>query len=168
MPTNAIVETFPRYSNATGVSTLVSGREHVTAIKLIAGQTITSISFLSGSTAANAPTNQWFTLRSSARVLLGITNDDTTTAWAGTTVKTLNLTTPYVVPTTGTYYVGVMVKATTVPNMISLTGNSVLLGLAPILNGDDTTNTGLTTPATAPGTSAAYTNSTLVPYGYVS
>ena len=50
--------------------------------------------------------------------LLGQTADQTTGAIAANSVKDLALTTPYQVEKAGLYYVGIMVKATTVPSVV--------------------------------------------------
>lgn len=89
-------------------------------IVLEAGDKVTSISVLSGATAAGTPTNWWFALydTSATAALIAQTADQLTAAWAADTVKTLALATAYTVVTTGVYYVGIMVKATTVPSLI--------------------------------------------------
>lgn len=128
------------------VSALVSGRLTLQAIWLTAGQIIRWITFFSGSTAAGTPTNQIFGLYSvSGRVLLATTVNDTTTAWGAAASKRLRVTTPYTVPTTGLYYVGIMVTATTVPTLkgLSAVTGGQLAAASPILMG--TSNTGLTT-----------------------
>lgn len=90
------------------------------AVPLQAGDRISNITFTSGATAAGTPTNYWFALydSSSTPALVGQTADQTSTAWAANTVKTLALTTSYVVPTTGVYYAAIMVKASTVPTLV--------------------------------------------------
>jgi len=94
------------------------------AVPLQVGDLVSNITFKSGATAADTPTNYWFALYSSAATpaLVGQTADQTSTAWAANTVKTLALTTPYRVPSTGVYYAAIMVKATDLP---SLVGKSV-------------------------------------------
>lgn len=95
---------------------------------------------------------------------------------AGTTVAsggTLYIATPYTVPaaSAGAAYLSCMVAATTVPTLVaaaSASSQSVQL-LAPVPFGQDVTNTGLTTPASAPGTSAALSNNVAaLAYGYTS
>jgi hypothetical protein len=90
------------------------------AVPLQAGELVTNITFKSGATAADTPTNYWFALYSSASTpaLVGQTADQTSTAWAANTVKTLALTTPYRVTTTGVHYASIMVKATDLPSLI--------------------------------------------------
>lgn len=89
-----------------------------TAIVLEPGDKVTSLSFLSGATAAGTPTNWWFALYDTAGALLYQSADQLTAAWAADTIKTLALSTAYVVPSLGVYYAAIMVKATTVPSLI--------------------------------------------------
>lgn len=89
-----------------------------TAIVLEPGDKVTSLSFLSGATAAGTPTNWWFALYDTAGALIAQTADQLTAAWAADTIKTLALATAYVVPSLGVYYAAIMVKATTVPSLI--------------------------------------------------
>lgn len=165
-PSGCLAETFPRtFLDETNVSLLASGRLSLQAIWLQAGTVITSITFYSATTAAGTPTNQRFALYDSNRNLLAQTNDDTTTAWAANTGKTLNLTSQYTVPSTGLYYLGIMVAATTVPTIKGMAAPSAsqIHGLAPIING--TSTTGLTT--TLPNPAAAITVTTTSAYAHV-
>lgn len=170
LPTGYFAQTFPRTGAGTVSQTAsASATEQVAAIQLIKGQVVTNIAFLSGVTAGGTLVNQWFTLRSSARVLLGVTADDTSTAWAADTLKPLALATPYTILTSGLYYLGCMVKATTVPTLVGTAySRAAIAALPPILCGTDGTNTSLTNPASAPATSAAYTAGTAYAYAVVS
>ena len=103
------------------------------AIPVGPGDVITSLTFLSGATAAGTPTNWWFALYNDAATpaLLAQTADQTATAWAADTVKTLALTTAQTNAGDWTvWFASVMMKATT-PN--SLVG--VNLGRAAISTG---------------------------------
>lgn len=165
MPTGAIAESGSRAYGTPGNVTLASGRLHLAALPLLAGQVVTSLTCASGGTQANSPTHWWFALYSPALALLRQTADQTTTPWGFTQPVTLALSSPYTVPTSGLYYAGVMVTAATPPN-ISAQANTAtaLMGLAPILGGSSTT--GLTT--TAPATAAALTAVANTPYFYAS
>jgi hypothetical protein len=97
-----------------------------------------------------------FGLYSAARALLATSTDQLTTAWAATTMKTLAMTVPYLVPTTGIYYIGMFMAATTIitsKGMTAKTGGQ-LAAAAPILHGA-TSDTGLTT--TLPANAGAIT-----------
>lgn len=89
-------------------------------VPLQVGDLVSNITFKSGATAADTPTNWWFALYSSASTpaLVGQTADQTSTAWAANTVKTLALTSAYRVPSTGIYYAALMVKATDLPSLV--------------------------------------------------
>jgi len=148
----ALAETFDRnLCDEVNTAVLSSGRLSGAAIWLESGMTISSISFHSATTAAGTPTNQLFGLFDSSRNLLRSSVNDTTTAWAANSLKTLALTTTFTTTYSGLYYLGIMVTATTVP---TLKGNTARVGgqlqaQAPSMGG--TSNTGLTTalPATA-------------------
>lgn len=148
----ALAETFDRtLCDEVNTAVLSSGRLSGQAIWLEAGMTISSISFFSATTGAGTPTNQLFGLFDSSRNLLMSSVNNTTTAWAANSIKTLALTSTFTTTYSGLYYLGVMVTATTVP---TLKGNTAKTGgqlqaAAPSMGG--TSNTGLTTalPATA-------------------
>ena len=141
------------------VAPTASGTLFMQAILLTAGQLVSNISISSGTTAAGTPTNYFFALYDGSRNLRAVSANQTTTAWAANTMKTLAMTTPYRVPTSGLYYIGIMMTATTIITTKGHTarGATAISGLAPILNG--TSTTGLTTampdPAGAIGASTA-------------
>jgi hypothetical protein len=140
---------------ATGVMTAVR-------IKLVAGDVITNVSFRSGQTAAGTPTAWWFALYSNAGTpaLLAQTADQTSTAWAANTTKTLALATAQTISTTGFYWVAINVTATTPPSLLGS------IACAPIVTGEAnlavTSGSSLTTTATA--TLASPTVKQFVPY----
>lgn len=144
--TGTIAETIPRIlCSETNTTPAASGSLNMMAIYLYAGQLVSNITLCSATTAAGTPTNYYFALYSEDRVLLAQSANQTTTAWAANTVKTLAMTTPYRVPSSGLYYIGYYMTATTRP---TLKGNAAktgaqLAGAAPILHG--TSSTGLTT-----------------------
>lgn len=134
------------------------------ALHLRAGDVITNLTFCSATTAAGTPTNWWFALYSSASTpaLLAQTADQTSTAWAANTAKTVALATPYTVPTTGVYYAAIMVKATTPPTLVGAslhTGAAVVTGqkVLAVTSGSSLTDT-------APATLATPTTVGTVPY----
>jgi len=134
----------------------LTGTLFMQAIWLTAGQTVSNISWHSATTAASVPTHWMFGLYSAARALLATSTDQLTTAWAATTMKTLAMTVPYLVPTTGIYYIGMFMAATTIitsKGMTAKTGGQ-LAAAAPILHGA-TSDTGLTT--TLPANAGAIT-----------
>lgn len=150
----ALYETFDRdLCDEVNTAALSTGRLSLQAIYLHAGVTINSISFWSATTAAGTPTNQLFGLFDSSYNLLRSSTNDTTTAWAANSKKTLSLTIAFTTTYSGIHYLGIMVAATTVP---TLKGNTAKTGgqlgaAAPTMGG--TSTTGLTTAL--PGTAAA-------------
>lgn len=127
------------------------------------GDVVTNISVRSGATAAGTPTNYWFALYSNATTpaLLGQTADQLTAAWGATTNKTLALASPVTIQADGTYWVGIMVKATTVPTLVGVSTTAS----AGIVTGErnlaQTSGSALTT--TAPATIASPTAAATVP-----
>lgn len=152
----ALYETFDRdICDEVNTSVLSSGRLSLQAIWIPAGVTITSISFWSATTAGATLTNQLFGLYDGSLNRLAVSNNDTSTAWAANSRKTLTLTSTFTTTYSGLYYLGIMVAATTVPTLKGNTAktNGALGAGAPSMGG--TSNTGLTTTlpatATAPG-----------------
>jgi hypothetical protein len=160
--TGSLAETFdrctcPEVNSVSGTT----GQVRVQAIWLTAGQTVSNISFHSATTAAGTPTHYVFALYDIARNLLATTADQLNAAWAANTLKTLPVTVPYLVPTTGLYYLMISVVATTVPTLkgyVAKTGGQ-LGGQAPILNGLSSTTYAT---GTAPATLGAITANNLV------
>jgi len=150
--TGALYETFDRDLCDEVISVvLATGRLSLQAIYLPAGTTINSISIWSASTAAGTPTNQLFGLYDINLNLLRSSVNDTTTAWAANSRKTLALTSAFTTTYSGLHYIAIMVAATTVP---TLKGNTAKTGgqlnaALPTMGGSSTS--GLTTalPATA-------------------
>jgi hypothetical protein len=165
--TGAIAETYSRIgASLVAQSPLASGQMAFIAIRLMRGTVVSKITFYSGSTGTVTPTNQWFGLWSSTLSQLGVTNDDTTTAWAANTEKQLTLASPYTVTADGLFYLSCMVTAATVPTIYGITGDASTSGLAPAVAGKDTTHTGLTTPGSAPATATLATLSSAM-WGWV-
>lgn len=164
-PTAAKAETVHRDNGMTNLAgVLTSGTLRLVAVPLPIGLVVASITFLSGTQAAVAPTNQWFTIHDSARVMKGVSADDTNVAWAANAPKTLALAVPYLTTYTGLYYFGIMVAAGTTPTLIGVSSTSVVTGLAPITSGQ--ADTGLTTPPVSPFTATALGASSVVPYAW--
>ena len=129
------------------------------ALFLEVGDKVTSLSFLSGATAASVPTNWWFALYDTAATpaLLGQTADQATAAWAANTVKTLPLVTAYTATVTGIYYAVCMVKATTVPSLIAKVAATAAANGSILSSKVVAQTSGAALVATAPATLAAPT-----------
>lgn len=174
-PTAAKFETFPRSAgnSATSQSALSTERLSMVAIWLPAGTPIGHLSFVSGSTPASEPKNWWFALFNEAREMLAITADQTTAAWAGSTLKELaisetakGLETTFTTTYSGIYYMGVVMKATVVPTLEGVSpGGTAIGGLAPIICG--TSSTGLSVPKTFPYTAGTINFANAMLYAYV-
>lgn len=168
-PAAAIAETFPRTHSGFGnQSALTSGTLRLGGGLVIpSGRTVSTITFCSATQALVTGSNQWFCLVDTALNVLGKTADDTSTAWAANTPKTLTLSAPYT-PTADTpVYVGLLVVASTVPTLVGVNIQAAnLSAVSPGLAGNSTT--GLTTPASLGAAAAALTASAVLPYAYVS
>jgi hypothetical protein len=135
-------------------------------IYLEAGDVVTNLTFCSATTAAGTPANWWFALYSTAATpaLLGQTADQTSTAWAANTAKTVALATPYTVVTSGIHYAAIMVKASTPPTLLgaslNVNASSAVVSGQKVLS--QTSGSALTD--TAPATIATPTAIAAVPY----
>ena len=146
----------------TGQVALATGVMTSVPIPLRAGDVITNISVRSGATAANTPTNYWFALYSNAATpaLLSQSADQTSTAWAANTTKTLALAAPQTITVDGIYWVGIMVTATTPPTLLgSVAAPAIVTGERNLSQ-----SSGSTLTTTAPGTIASPTAKQFVPY----
>lgn len=167
LPTGAIAQTVPRHNAGTNFAALVSAQLLLVGIWLPADTLVSTITFVSGTTALVTGVNQWFALYNSARGKLAVTADDTSTAWGAATAKTLTISGGFTTTYEGLHYVGCMVKATTVPSLVGVAATPATKDIAPILSG--LSSAGLTNPASAPATAAAITTGqTAVEYAYVS
>ncbi|MEU4165573.1 right-handed parallel beta-helix repeat-containing protein [Streptomyces sp. NPDC026665] len=158
-------------------STPTSGTLYLVPIWLPKGFVVSNITFISAGTAAVSLTNWWFSLHDSGRKMLARTFDQTTTAWAANTIKTLGVqqttagnVTSYTTTYTGLHYVGIMIKATTVCNIVG--EGSVADIVASVSPGFGGTDTGQSTPPTVSGsgfTAGAFgAGSGIMAYAYVS
>jgi len=139
-----------------------TGQIYMQAIWLNAGTVCSNISIFSATTAAGTPTHYCFGLYDSSRNLLATTADQTSTAWAANTIKTLALTSPYTVLTSGIYYIAFMMTATTICTVKGGTAriNGALSFTSPFLSGvSSTTYSTGTAPASVGAPAAAVTTS---------
>ena len=165
--TGTLAESMPRETcPEVNTTAPASGTLAMQLIYLKAGQLISNITIASATTAAGTPTNYFFALYDVNRNLLAQSANQTTTAWAANTVKTLAMTSAYRVTASGPYYIGYFMTATTVATLKGGTARTggQLAGSAPIIYG--TSTTGLTTAL--PATAAAITSATASIYAAVS
>lgn len=166
-PTGSLYENLTRRGVTSGTQTApTSGTLRLYAIDLPSGLTVTTISFVSGTTPLAVGSNQWFGIFTDARVQLRVTADDGATAWGATAVKTLTLASPVVTTYAGLHYLGLLVVATTPPTLTGVAIGAAVSPLAPILAGNS--NAGLTNPASCPATAAALSSIVGIAYSYVS
>lgn len=168
-PAGTLAETMPRMQGTTTNTTAgATGTLFMQAIYLTAGQLVSNITIYSATTAAATTTNLFFALYSGATspALLAQSTNQGAYTWAANTIKTLAMTTPYRVPTSGVYYIGLLQVATTIATIAGGAAqlNAVSGTTAPILHG--TSTTGLTTTLPNPG--AAITAGTASIYAAVS
>lgn len=134
------------------------------AVPVQAGSLITNVSFLSGATAAGTPTNWFFALYDANGALLSQSADQTTTAWAADTVKTLALATPQLIANAGVLYAAVMVKATTVPTLMGASVSRAAAAGAIVGSKVRAQTSGSALTATAPATIATPTTVSTIPF----
>ncbi len=167
MGSGTIAESIPRWA-VNNQRTLGTGVLNAVAVFLCAGQVITNISFISGNSGAAVATisHWWFNLMNSGRTVVATTTNATSEAWAINTRKTKALTAPYTVPTTGTYYVGVMMAASTPVSLLAVaplnanagtTVSTLMQNTSSDLYGG-TLSTGNTTPITVGNTGGSFSS----------
>lgn len=165
-PTGVMGETIPRLFVSVATVSLATTTLKLSAIYLPKGTSVTNISWLSGTTPLAVGSNQWFSLFDNGRNKLAVTADDTSTAWAASTVKTLAVTGgPFVTTYDGLHFLGVLVVATTPPTLAGYQTLGTAVALTPALWGASTT--GLSNPASCPSTAGAI-SAQIPAYGYVS
>lgn len=152
---STFAETLPRYLCGTDNAIGATGVGHATAVPLQAGDIVTSITFITGGTAAGTPTAGFAALYSSASTpaLLAQTADFGSTARAANTAFTVALATAQLITTPGIYYVVISFTAGTVPTLRGITvGNAAVSGAiglsAKVLAQTHGTSLGATAPAT--------------------
>jgi hypothetical protein len=140
------------------------------ALPLEVGDLVTSLTFVSGATAAGVPTNWWVALfdDSATPALLQQSADQLTAAWAANTAKTLALASPVLITRSGVYRAAVMVKATTTPTLVGAAVNANASGA--VLSGQKALaqTSGSALVGTAPATVATPTTVGTVPLAYAS
>lgn len=152
------------YDSASDTGQVALTTEVMTSVPIYlqAGDTITNVSVRSGATAANTPTNYWVALYSNAATpaLLSQSADQTNTAWAANTTKTIALAAAQTIRTSGIYWVGIMVKATAVPTLLgTVAAPAIVTGERNLSQ-----SSGSTLTDTAPATIATPTAKQFVPY----
>jgi hypothetical protein len=146
-------------TNVLGDGTLL-----MTTIDLPAGRTISTLYWLSGTTALvnGATPHYWLALFDSSRNLLRQSPDNTAKAVGASTVISDTLSSPFTTTYGGQHYVGIMVAsgAGTQPTYTGFASLTAPMGLNSVGGGkfNGTSNTGLTTTAPNPANLINQTN----------
>lgn len=114
----------PVYSCTSDLAATATGVAIGTRIFLRKGDVVTSLTFVSGATAAVTPTNWWHALYTPAGALIAQSADQLTGSWAAATTKKLALSAAYTVLADGWYIAATSSTAATV---------QTLIGAAPIV-----------------------------------
>jgi hypothetical protein len=164
-PVATLAESFPRDQVSTDlVASLVTAVMTSVAFPLQQGDTVNSLSFLSGATAAGTPTHEWAALYDVNGNLLA-QSTDVSTAWAADTLKTFTLATPQLIGVTGVYFAAIMVAATTVPTLMGkTTSRAAVAGALGVGLKVLAQNSGSALTTTAPATIASPTTQAVIPW----
>jgi hypothetical protein len=165
----ALAETAPRLLVTNSTMALTSGTLYLAEVWLQAGIPVTNWNWVPGTTGSTTATHWWGCVLDSARVLRAVTADQLTATITASSVETVALASSYTPPTSGVYYWGLLVAATSMPTSAatsSVPGGSIMIALPPA----GTSTTGLTTPGTVGSTTYAAISATgvMLPYGYLS
>jgi hypothetical protein len=145
-----------------GVTVPTTGKLLVVPVVLEAGDLVTSVGFVTGTTAAASPTSGFVALYNSAGTLVGSQSADfTSTAMGASATFTKALGAAYRVPTPGVYYVGWCVAAATMPTLL---GTPVAPAIATGEASYARESTSATYTTTAPTTLPAMTARLECPY----
>jgi len=162
---NTFAESVPRFLASSSVAIAATGVAHSTAVPLQIGDLATSITFVTGGTAAATPTAGFVALYSPAGVLLGQSADLGSTARAANTAFTIPLVTPVRITVSGLYYVAISFTAGTVPTLSGLSvSNAVVNGAIGLVAGVLAQSHGSAVGAVAPATIATPTTVATIPY----
>jgi hypothetical protein len=173
LPSGAIWQSVDRQFISPGSLLTLSGRLTTGMYWLPEGLVISQLTFYSTATGGiTGPQNQWAVICDASKNKLAISADLTTTPWGNGAPQTFVMAasssdptpTPYVIPTSGWYRIGLMCKSSgTALSLITHSlGTSTLSAIPPVLAG--TANTGLTTPATCPSTLGTITANSQQPW----
>lgn len=87
------------------------------AVELYAGDVVNKFTVCSGTTALAGGTHAWGVLLDPTGAQVAVTADDTAPTWAGGTLKDFTFASAYTVATSGVYYLGIVLVATTMPTL---------------------------------------------------
>lgn len=164
-PAAAYAESVPKILAGTDVAIAATGVELSVMVPLVAGTVVTSITFVTGATAAVTPTAGYVVLRDTAGAKLAQSADFTSTARGANTAYTVALATAQLISATGLYRIGISFTAGTVPTLrgVSL-GNAALTAVGTTI----AVTHGAAVAGTAPAATATPANAAVMPYFLVS
>ena len=141
----------------------------MSAMYLTAGTVVSRIAFMTFTTAASSVTGTWagiFTLSGTTATLVAATAQQSLTSLAGSQAFSWPIaqiasgaSSTYTVPTSGVYYVGICITATTMPTVVC-TSLTSFNGISPYVAANAT---GSTNPP-AIGTTYSATSAVTIPY----
>lgn len=146
-----IAQTWDRHTGA-NATILVDGTAYFTLIGLLAGDVVTNLSIsvpIAGVTMSLSKVGLYTT----AGVRLALSADQGT-AWESAGVKTIAMTSPYTITTSGAYYVAIVAKGGTLPTVMrggifaASTSQGAGIGSGSMVAGVQTGQTDLPTSAT--------------------
>lgn len=153
----------------TGTTAIADGTLYLTTIDLPMGFTVSTIYWLSGTTAlvnGGGSPHYWTGLFDKSRVNRGQSADNTSKTIGQSSLISDAMSAPFTTTYAGQHYIGIMVASAggTQPTMTTLASLSAIMGLTSVdggkFNGTSTTgNTG-----TAPSTAAAITQTGPIPW----
>jgi hypothetical protein len=137
------------------IALATTGKLTLAKVTLGAGELVSKLGFVSGTTAGATMTAWWMALYSPTGVLLAQTADQVAGAIAANTAFELSLATAQRVKESGLYRIGLMVAASTVPTVVGVTVPPASAAAAEGVISEETTATYTTTaPATLPALTA--------------
>jgi hypothetical protein len=163
-PAGQYRESVPRPLAGADVAIAATGVELSVGIPLVPGDVVTSITFVTGGTAAATPTAGYACLRTPAGALLAQTADFGSTARAANTAFTVALATPQLITAEGLYRVGLSFTAGTIPTLRGVAlNNAVLAGALGVGAAVLARSHGSSVGAVAPATEVTPTTTATVP-----
>lgn len=129
-----LAETMPFWATSSANTTLASARVRLMGgLVLPAGQAITGIGFICGSTAMSGGTHAWASLiRASDRVYLRSSADDTTATWTAGTARAYPLASTYTPSVDTPVWIGYTAVATTAPSLVGAPVNANVAAITPL------------------------------------
>jgi hypothetical protein len=147
---------------AAGAAVPTTGKLLLSRITLAPGDKITTVNFLTGTTASATQTSGFVGLWSPAGARLAVSADFGSTVLAASVWQSKALSAAYTTQEGGLFYVGLCVAATTMETLVGMTHMPPLAAIGESSVAFETTAT-YTTPASAPATLPALTARADVP-----